>query len=326
MQSIASITGRLGWLALILLVVGSENIRSATAESYPSRLITLIIAYPPGGGVDSAGRLIAGKLGEALGQQIVAENRPGAGAVIGARAAAKAAPDGYTLLLMVTGMGVSPTAGYDLAKDFAPIGLISSVPIVVMAHPSVPVKSIADIIALAKSEPGTLTIGTPPPPTLNYFGAESFKATTKTDVTIVTYRGTGPLTNDLVGGHIKLAFNTLAPAIGNIEAGKLRAIAVAAPERLAAIPDVPTFSESGLAGSDIVQYYGLAAPGGTSPEIIGRLNSELRKILAADDTRKRIIADGGGPLASSPEDYALNIVREEGRWIGIIKQLGLKVE
>jgi tripartite-type tricarboxylate transporter receptor subunit TctC len=298
----------------------------AAADDYPSHNLTLIIPYPAGGGVDTEGRVIAAKLTEALGQQVIVENRPGAGAVIGVRAAAKSPPDGYTLVMLVTGMGLSPNAGYDLSKDFAPIGTIASIPIVVMANPAVPVQSIKDVIDLAKKEPGTVTVGTPPSPTLNYFGAENFKAITKTDITIVTYKGTGPLTNDLVGGHVKIAFNTLPPAIGNIQAGKLRAIAVAAPERLAAIPDTPTVSESGLPGFNIVQYYGLAAPAGTPQPIIERLNSELRKIVTSEDVKKRIIADGGGPVAGTPQEYAANIKREEGQWAETIQRLGLKVE
>jgi tripartite-type tricarboxylate transporter receptor subunit TctC len=298
----------------------------AGAQDYPSHNITLIIPYPAGGGVDTEGRIIAAKLTEALGQQVIVENRPGAGAVIGVRSAAKAAPDGYTIVMLVTGMGLSPNAGYDLSKDFEPIGTIASIPIVVMANPDVPVKTIKDVIELAKKEPGTITVGTPPSPTLNYFGAENFKAITKTDITIVTYKGTGPLTNDLVGGHVKVAFNTLPPAIGNIQAGKLRAIAVAAPERLAAIPDVPTVSASGLPDFNIVQYYGLAAPAGTPKAIVNRLNQELRKIVSADDVKQRIVADGGGPLASTPAEYGENIRREEGAWAETIKRLGLKVE
>ena len=294
------------------------------ADDYPSRPVTLVVPFPAGGGVDSVGRLMAQKLTTALGQQVVVENRPGAGSVIGTRSAAKAAPDGYTLLMMVTGVGIPPDTGYDVAKDFAPIGLIASVPIVLMSNPAVPVKSVSEMIAFAKKEPGKLTVGTPPPPTLNYFGAENFKATTGTDITVVTYKGTGPLTNDLVGGHVMVAFNTLPPAIGNIQAGKLRALAVAAPERIAAIPDVPTVSESGLPGFDIVQYYGLAAPAGTPRAVIDRLNKELRAIVTADDVKARLIADGGGPVASTPEAYAENIVREEGKWSAIIRKLNLK--
>jgi tripartite-type tricarboxylate transporter receptor subunit TctC len=311
--------------AALAATVFCPPVRAAMAEDYPSRLVTLVVPYPAGGGVDLVGRLIAQKMTDALGQQVLVENRPGAGSVIGARYVAKSAPDGYTLLLMVTGVSLNPSAGYDVAKDFAPIGLIASIPIVVMAHPSVPVKSLTDVIALAKKEPGTITIGTPPPPTLNYFGAEQFKSMTGIDATVVTYKGTGPLTNDLLGGHVKLAFNTLPPAIGNIQAGTLRAIAVAAPQRLAALPDVPTAAESGLPGLDIVQYYGLAAPGGTPRPIIDRLNKELRKIVTSDDITKRIIADGGGPVASTPEEYAANIAREEGKWAALIKKLGIVV-
>jgi tripartite-type tricarboxylate transporter receptor subunit TctC len=298
----------------------------AMAEDYPARTVTLVVPYPAGGGVDTVGRVIAQKLTAALGQQVIVENRPGAGAVIGVRSAAKATPDGYTLVMLVTGMGLSPNAGYDLSKDFAPISTIASIPIVVMSHPSVPAKSIKEVIELAKKEPGKLTVGTPPSPTLNFFGAENFKAVTGTDITIVTYKGTGPLTNDLVGGHVMLAFNTLPPAIGNIQAGKLTAIAVAAPERLAAIPDVPTVTQSGLPGFDIVQYYGLATPAGTPAPVIARLNKELRTIVTSDDFKTRIVADGGGPAPSTPEEYATNIAREESKWGAIIKKLGLKVE
>jgi tripartite-type tricarboxylate transporter receptor subunit TctC len=298
---------------------------AASAQNYPSRTINLVVPYPAGGGVDTVGRVIAQKLSERLKEQVLVVNRPGAGSMIGTRDVAKAAPDGYTLLLMVTGVSLPENPGYDVAKDFAPIGLIASIPIVVMANPSVPVKSMTDIIALAKKEPGSVTLGTPPAPTLNYFGAEKFKSMTKADITIVTYKGTGPLTNDLLGGHVKIAFNTLPPAIGNINAGKLRAIAVAAPERLAAIPDVPTVAESGVKDLDIVQYYGLAAPAGTPRPIIDRLNKELRAVLSADDVKQRIIGDGGGPMASTPEEYAANIQKEEGKWAALIKQLGLKV-
>ena len=313
------------WLAALALSVGCMGLTSAHAADYPARPINLIVPYPAGGGVDTVGRVIAQKLGERLGQQVLVVNRPGAGSVIGVRDAARSAPDGYTILMLVTGASLPANPGYDLQKDLTPIGLVASIPIVVMAHPSLPVKSMSDIVALAKKEPGKLNIGTPPSPTLNYFGAEQFKSMTGADVVVVTYKGTGPLTTDLLGGHIRLAFNTLPPAIGNIKAGAIKAIAVAAPQRLAAIPDVPTTAESGVP-LDIVQYYGLAAPTGTPRPIIDRLNKELRAVLAADDIKERLIADGGGPAPSTPEEYAENIKREEGKWAALIKKLGLKVE
>jgi tripartite-type tricarboxylate transporter receptor subunit TctC len=309
----------------LVLLAALIGLPSAHAQDYPARPISLIVPYPAGGGVDTVGRVIAQKLGEGLGQQVLVVNRPGAGSMIGVRDAARSAPDGYTILMLVTGASLPANPGYDLQKDFAPIGLIASIPIVVMAHPSLPVKSMTDIIALAKKEPGKLNIGTPPSPTLNYFGAEQFKSMTGTDVVVVTYKGTGPLTTDLLGGHIRLAFNTLPPAIGNIKAGGIHAIAVAAPQRLAAIPDVPTTAESGLP-LEIVQYYGLVAPAGTPRAVVERLNKELRKVLTSDDIKQRIIADGGGPAPSSPEEYVENIKREEGKWAELIKKLGLKVE
>jgi tripartite-type tricarboxylate transporter receptor subunit TctC len=313
-----------GGLALALLAIGAPH--SAAADDYPSKPITLIIPFAPGGGVDTVGRVVAAKLTTALGQQVVVENRPGAGSVIGIRAAAKAAPDGYTLLMATTGASVMPNPGYDITKDFAPIGLIASIPIMVQANPDTPVKSLSDIVALSKKDPGKLTVGTPPPPTLNYFGIELFKSLTQADVTIVTYKGTGPLTNDLVGGHVKLAFNTVPPAIGNIQAGKIRAIAVCAPQRLSVLPDVPTAAESGVPGLDAVLYYGLEAPAGTPRPIIERLNKELRAIVTSEEVSKRLISDGGGPMASTPEEYAANIEREEGKWVALVKKLGIKVE
>ena len=299
---------------------------AARAQTYPSRPITLIVPYPPGGGVDAMGRMVAQKLSPALGQQVIIENRPGAGAVIGTRAAAKAAPDGYTLVMMLTGVSLPAHAGYDVNKDFAPIGLIASTPIVVMAHPSLPVKSLADVIALSKKEPGKLTAGTPPSPTINYFAVELFKSMTGAEITIVLYKGTGPLTNDLVGGHVALGFNTIPAAIGNIQAGLLRAIAVAAPARSAALPDVPTAAESGLPGFEAVLYYGLSAPTGIPRPIVERLNKELRSMIKSEEMTTRIVADGGDPIASTPEEYAGNIEREEGKWTALIKKLGLKID
>jgi len=311
----------------ITLLIGaslSASADRAMAQDYPVRPITLIVPYPPGGGVDAMGRLMAQKLSIALGQQVIVENRPGAGAVIGTRAAARAVPDGYTLVMTTTGITLPANTGYDI-KDFAPVALVASTPIVVMANPALPAHSLADVIALAKKDPGKLTAGTPPPPTLNYFAAELFKVVTGADITVVTYKGTGPLTNDLVGGHVSLGFNTIAPALGNIQAGNLRVLAVAAPKRAAALPDVPTAAESGLPGFEAVLYYGISAPAGTPRAIIARLNTELRAIVTSEDTAKRIVADGGDPVTGTPEEYAENIEREEAKWSALIKKLGLVV-
>ena len=298
----------------------------AWAEDYPNRPITLVVPYPAGGGVDAIGRIVAAKLTTALGQQVVVENRGGAAGVIGMRQVAKATPDGYTLVVTTTGMSLPLNLGYDLAKDFTPLCLISSTPIVLMSNPTFAAKSIVEIIALAKKEPGKLTLGTPPAPTLNYFAVEQFRAMTGIEATVVTFRGTGPLTNDLIGGHVAVGFNTIAPSIGNIQAGKLRAIAVAAQRRASVLPDVPTAAESGLPGFDAVIYYGIMAPAGLPRPIVEKLNTALRKIVASDEGKQRIAADGGEPIGTSPEDFAVNLAREEGKWADVIKKLNLKVE
>lgn len=313
------------FIAAVIAITAFGLCGRASADDYPTRPLTLIVPYPAGGGADAIARLIGQRLASALGQQVVIENRPGAGSVIGTRAAAKSAPDGYTLVLATTGVSLPENTGYDVFKDFAPIGLISSTPIVLMSSPAFAPKTIAEVIALAKEKSGKLNAGTPPAPTINYFAAELFKVAAGVDIAVVSYKGTGPLTNDLVGGHVDFGFNTLAPALGNIQAGKLKAIAVLASARLAAIPDVPTANESGLPGYEAEFYYGILAPAGTPKPIVERLNKELRAIVASDEVKTRIIADGGAPVGGSPEDYAANIQREEGKWAALVKKLGLVI-
>ncbi len=298
----------------------------SAAPAYPTRPITLIVPYPAGGGVDVMGRLVGQKLSTALGQQVVIENRGGAGGMIGTRDAARATPDGYTLVMLLTGISLGPDPGYDVNKDFAPIGLVASTPIIVVTHPSVPAKSLTDLIALAKKDPGKYSAGTPPAPTVNYFAAELFNVMAGTQITIVTYKGTGPLTNDLLGDHVQIGFNTIPASVSNIGAGALRAIAVAAATRSAALPNVPTAAEAGLPGFEAVQYYGLAAPAGTPRPIVERLNKELRAALASDDMKKLLIEAGSDPAPSTPEEYAANIKHEEGKWADLVKKLGLKFE
>ncbi|MFL5096908.1 MAG: Bug family tripartite tricarboxylate transporter substrate binding protein [Xanthobacteraceae bacterium] len=316
---------------LVLLNTALAAMLPARAQDYPARSITLVVPFPAGGGVDSMGRIVADQLTLAFGQQVVVENRGGAAGVIGTRAAAKAAPDGYTLVMSTSGTTtINPSLyanpGYDPLKDFAPIGLIAATPIVVMTHPSLPAGSLAELIALAKAQPGKLDIGTPPPGTENYLAAELFKAATAVEMTIVAYKGTGPLTNDLVGGHVRVGFNTIAPALGQIQSGNLRAIAVAGRTRSRLLPDVPTFIESGLPGFEAVVRYGLLAPAGTPRPIIERINAELRAMVESDATAKRIAAAGGEPLATTPDEYAADIARDQGKWGALISKLGLRVE
>jgi tripartite-type tricarboxylate transporter receptor subunit TctC len=305
--------------------------QDAATQSYPVRPITLIVPFPAGGGVDAVARIVAEKLSHALGRPIVIDNRGGAGGVIGTRMAARAAPDGYTLVMAHTGTtSINPTLyahpGYDPRKDFTPIGLISSTPIVIMAHPSFAPKTIGELIAFAKAQPGKLNVGTPPMGTGGYLSAELFKAMAGVEATIVLYKGTGPLTNDLLGGQVPVAFNVMAPAMGNLQAGTLRAIAVLGPDRSSLLPGVPTAAESGLPGFEAMLHYGLLAPAGTPQPIVARLNAELRKAVTSQEVEARIHADGGDPLASTPEQYAADIDREETKWSALIRKLGLRVE
>ena len=303
----------------------------AVAADYPARTVTLVVPYPPGGGVDAMARVVAAKLSDALKQQFIVDNRAGAGGTVGTRVVAQAAPDGYTLLLGHTGtISINPSlyahAGYDPRKDFAPIGLVASMPVALLAHPSFRAKSIAEFIAIARKDPGKLNLGTSAVGTGGYMCAELFKSEAGINVAIIPYKGSAPVMNDLLGGHVPIAFSVLPPALGNIQGGKLRAIAVTSMKRFSLLPDVPTFDESGLPGFDAVLHYGLLAPAGTPKEIVDRLGMELRKLVDLPEVQKQIHNEGGDPLTSTPAEYAADIDREEKKWSGLVKKLGLKVE
>jgi tripartite-type tricarboxylate transporter receptor subunit TctC len=317
--------------AALLASFGLHGPGVAAAQDYPNRTITLIVPYPAGGGVDVLARIIAEKLSNTLSKQIVVDNRGTGGGLPGTRAVARAAPDGYTLLLGHTGtMGINPSLyknpGYDVRKDFAPIGLIATMPVGLLAHPTFAGKTVADIIAFAKQNPGKLSFGTSALGTGSYLSAELFKATAGLDMTLIPYRGTAPLMNDLIGAHVPVAFAVLPQAMSNISAGILRAVAVTGPQRFSLLPDVPTVAESGLPGFEAVLYYGLLAPAGTPPAIIERLNKELREIVKTDEVKVRINNEGGDPLTSTPEEHAANIDRDEAKWSALVGKLGLKIE
>jgi tripartite-type tricarboxylate transporter receptor subunit TctC len=318
-------------LASALAVLIATAVAPVAAEDYPTRAITLIVPFPPAGGVDAMARIVAAKLSVALGQQVVVDNRGGAGGLIGTRAVLKAAPDGYTLLLGHTAtISINPSlyanANYDPRKDLTAIGLIASMPVALLAHPSFPAKTVADVVALAKKDPSKVNIGTSAVGTGGYLAAEYFKSAAALDVTIVPYKGTAPVMNDLLGGHVPIAFGVLPPALGNLQSGTLRAIAVFSKTRFSLLPDVPTADESGLPGFEAVLHYGLLAPAGTPKPIVDKLSAALRTLVQEDEVKARIHAEGGDPMTSTPEEYAADIDREETKWATIIKKLGLKVE
>ena len=318
-------------IAIRALVCMLAAVAAAPAADYPNRVVTLVVPYPPGGGVDAMARVVAAKLSDAFQQQVIVDNKPGAGGTLGTRQVARAAPDGYTLLLGHTGtMSINPSlyanAGYDPRKDFAPIGLVASMPVALLANPSFPAKSVADAIALAKQQPGKINLGTSALGTGGYMTAEHFKSEAGIDVAIIPYKGSAPVINDLLGGHVPVALSVLPPALGNIAAGKLRAIAVTSKKRFSLLPEVPTFDESGLPGFEAVLHYGLLAPAGTPKEIVDKLSAELRKLVDTDDVKKRIHFEGGDPLTSTPAEYAVDIDKEETKWGSLVRKLNLKVE
>jgi tripartite-type tricarboxylate transporter receptor subunit TctC len=337
-QPVLKLSRRRGVLNAVIIMASAVAFVSpllasaiANAADFPTRSITLVVPYPAGGGVDAMARMVAQKLSDAFRQTVTVDNRGGGGGTIGTRAVARAAPDGYTLLLGHTGtLSINPSLytklGLDPRKDFAPIGLVASMPVALLAHPSFAARTVAEVIALAKQQPGTLNVGTSPVGTGGYMCAELFKAEAGIDVAIIPYKGTAPVMNDLLGGHVPVAFGVLPPALGNIAAGQLRAIAVTSKRRFSLLPDVPTFDESGMPGFEAVLHYGLLAPHGTPPEIVEILSAELRKLGNDPEVRKRIQLEGGDPLISTPAEYADDIDREEKKWSKLVHRLGLKVE
>ena len=314
---------------LALMVALLANL--AHAQDYPTRPITLVVPYAAGGGNDVMARIVAEKMSKSLGQQIVIENKGGAGGSIATRQMAKAAPDGYTLGLGGTGtLAINPTlypnVGYDPRKDFAPIGLIATSALVVLVHPGIEAKSIGELIALAKREPGKLNYASAGAGSGIHLGSELLATMAGIKLTHIPYKGSGPALTDLLGGHVAIYLSSLPPAIALVREGKVRALAVTGPTRSPIFPDLPTVAEAALPGYEAVLHYGIVAPAGTPQPIVEKLNAALRAALAAPDVRARIVADGAEPLPTTPAEYAADIDHEETKWSKIVKMSGAKVE
>jgi len=320
-------------LTLGAVVLGSLGFAASAAaqDDYPNKTVTLVVPYPPGGGVDVLARVVAEKLSGVLGHQVIVDNRVGGSGLVGTRAVIRSAPDGYTLFLGHTGsISINPSlyanSGFDPRKDFTAIGLFASMPVALLAHPSFPAKTIGEVVELAKKEGGKMNIGTSAVGTGGYLSAELFKSITGVQATIVPYKGTAQLMNDLLGGHVPVAFGVLPPAMGNLAAGTLRGIAILDKQRFSLLPNIPTSHESGLPGFESVLHYGLLGPTGMPRPIVDKLNRAMRQVANTDEVRKRINNEGGDPLTSTPEAYAADIDKEEAKWSALIKKLNLKVE
>jgi tripartite-type tricarboxylate transporter receptor subunit TctC len=303
----------------------------ASAQAYPDRPVTLVIPFAPGGSTSIVGRVIADKMSETLGEKIIVDNRPGAGGTVGTRAVAKSAPDGYTIGLGYTGtLAIGPTlyskAGYDPRKDFAPIGLIGNSPNSLVVHPAFPAKTVGELIAYARANPGKVNFGSAGAGTASHITGEYFGRAAGITLVHIPYKGTGPALVDLIGGHIPMAFAPIPATHANVSGGQLRALAVTSLTRTSLLPEVPTIAESGLQDFDASLVYGLIAPAGTPRPIIERLNKELRAALASDEVRKRLLQDGTEPTPGTPEDYAAFIDKDETKWSAIVKASGAKEE
>ena len=314
--------------ALLGLSVSAAH---AQAQDFPSRPITLVIPFAPGGSTTIVGRGVADKMGDLLGEKVVVDNRPGAGGTVGTKAVAKSEPDGYTLVLGYTGtLAIGPSlyknVGYDPRKDFAPIGMIGNAPNSLVVNPSFPVKTLAELIAYAKANPGKVNFGSAGAGTASHITGEYFARAAGITLVHIPYKGTGPALTDLLGGHIPMAFAPIPASHANVAAGKLRALAVTSTARSTLLPDVPTIAEAALPGFDASLYYGLAAPAGTPRPIIDKLNRALRDALASDEVRKQLANDGTEITPGTPENYADFIDKDEKKWAGLVKASGVEQE
>jgi tripartite-type tricarboxylate transporter receptor subunit TctC len=316
------------WLLLSAVAVLAS---AAHAQDYPTRPITLIVPFPPGGSTSVVARIVAERLSATLGQQIIVDNRGGAGGTIAARAFVNAPPDGYTIFLGYSGTiaiapSMYPNAGFDPRKDFAPIGRIGSAPAVLVVHPSFAPRSTAELIALARDKPGSVNFGSAGIGSLTHIAAELFASMAGIKLMHIPYKGSGPVLSDLLGGHIPMSFTPIPVAHGPVAAGMLRALAVTSAKRTTLLPDVPTVAETGLTGYEAVLRYGLLAPKATPRPIVERLNKELRAALQSEEVLKRLATEGIEPLPSTPEEYAADIDQEEAKWSTIVKAAGIKGE
>jgi tripartite-type tricarboxylate transporter receptor subunit TctC len=319
-------------LSVLLLAFGlSGNLEAANAQAYPNRTITLVIPFPPGGSTSIVGRVIADKMSELLGQGIVVDNRSGAGGTVGTKAVARSEPDGYTLLLgytgtLATGPSLYRNVGYDPRKDFAPIGAIGCSPSSLVVHPSFAVRTVAELIAYAKANPGKINFGSAGVGTVGHITGEYFAHATGIQIVHIPYKGTGPAITDLLGGHIPMSFSPIATTAGNVKAGLLRGLAVTSVHRNNLLPDVPTMIEAGVPDFDASLCYGLVAPAGTARPVIDRLNKVLRDALASVDVQKQLALDGTEITPSTPEQYADFIDKDEKQWSELVKVSGVEPE
>jgi len=297
------------------------------ATTYPSRPIRVIVPYPPAGTTDIVARLLAAKLTIALKQTVQVENKAGAGGAIGSDFVAKAAPDGYTLLLGATGpitisQSLSPKPNYDSVRDFAPISIVATVPTMLVVNPKLATTSVAELIALAKANPGKLNFASTGSGATPHLSGELFKLMAGVDIKHVPYKGSAPAVTDLIGGQVDLMFEQIPGAMPFVQSGQLRVLAMGSAQRVGAYPNIPTVAESGLPGFDMVAWFGLLAPAHTPSEIIKRLNAEVTQIMATQEVKDKLVSSGAEPQASTIAEFSNVIATEIPKWRSLIEKLG----
>ena len=318
-------------LALGLLVGALAWLTNAGAQEYPTKPIRLVITYPPGGNTDLVGRALALKLGEFMGQQVVVDNRGGAGGVLGSMITAQSAPDGYTIMLGTSaGMVINPLLSrkltYDPVRDFAPVSMVVIVPQLLVINPQLPVKNVRELIAFAKAKPGYLNAGSSGVGTPNHFGTELLKWLAGVDIVHVPYKGGAPALTDLLGGQIQMAFSSVPAVLPHIKAGRLVALGVGSAKRSPALPNIPTIAEAGVPGYEYTTWYGVFAPAKTPRTLITRLNAEIVKAMETPDIKDRFTALGGDPDPGTPEELRAYMANESAKWAKIIKAANIRVE
>jgi tripartite-type tricarboxylate transporter receptor subunit TctC len=318
-------------LAKFTLLAVAVAASPAFAADYPIKPIRIVVPFSAGGTSDFLARAIAAKLDGALGQTVIIDNKPGAGGNIGSDAVAKADPDGYTLLLGTVGTHAINSSlykkmPYDAMKDFAPVTLVAEVPNMLVVHPSVPAKSVQELLALAKAKPGSLTFASSGNGSSIHLSGELFKSLAGVDMLHIPYKGSSPAVSDLLGGQVNMMFDNMPSSLPHVKAGKLRALAVTSAKRSPAMPDLPTLAETGITGYDAAAWFGVLAPAGTPPDVIKKLNTEIVKVLNMPEVAARLSVQGAVPTTNTPEQFAAYIKSETAKWAKVVKASGAQID
>jgi tripartite-type tricarboxylate transporter receptor subunit TctC len=302
---------------------------AAAAQSYPAKTVRMVVGYPPGGPTDVLARIVSQKLTQTWGQQVIVDNRPGASGMIGAEFTARAAPDGYTLLMVPVTYAVTPSLfakmTYDVEKDLSPVAQVAAAPFILVVHPTLPVKTVKDLIALDRRSPGQINFASASTGGMPHLAGELFNSMTGTKLVHIPYKGAAPATTDLLSGQVTLMFNNMLSAMPQVKAGRLRAVAVTSSKRSAAAPELPTIAET-VPGYEASGWYGAFAPAATSKELIGRLNAEINRIMKMPDVTQRLAGDGVEAVGTTPEQFGAYLKQEVAKWGKVVKASGAKAD